>query len=316
MNLTHKPGDPSEASTSICAGPLQTDSLLLLQGPDSAGFLQGQTTANFKDVEALSVLWGAFCDVKGRIIADFLALVIEGDKILLRVSADLSVPLQEHLAKYLMFSKAELTPLAVPPWGILGTDRLEALGVTAPVPSGKATIAGGGWLVNLQHGAALWLPNLEEDGVPAGVQAAAPEVFEPAWALNNIDRGEVRVVANISGRYLPQDLSYDLAGWVSFDKGCYTGQEIIARLHWRGTAKRRLYRGSVVGTQPQVGVSLWEVEDTRAIGSIVAVAGDSADCRVLLETTNKQAGSTLRIADTTVEVTVADTPAFAETEGH
>lgn len=312
MNLTHKPGDPSEASSSICAGPLQTDSLLLLQGPDSAGFLQGQTTANFKDVAALSVLWGAFCDVKGRVIADFLALVIEGDKILLRVSADLSVPLQEHLAKYLMFSKAELTPLAVPPWGILGADRLEALGVRAPMPPGKATIAGGGWVVDLQHGAALWLPNLEEDGIPAGVQAAAPEVFEPAWALNNIDRGEVRVVANTSGRYLPQDLSYDLAGWVSFDKGCYTGQEIIARLHWRGTAKRRLYRGSVAGTQPQVGVSLWEVEDTRAVGSIVAVAGDSADCRVLLETTNKQAGSTLRIADTTVEVTVAETPAFAE----
>lgn len=314
MNPTHQPGAPSDASSGICAGPLRTDALLLLQGPDSAGFLQGQTTANFKAVEALSVLWGAFCDVKGRVIADFLALVIDENRILLRVSADLSVSLQEHLAKYLMFSKAELTALALSPWGVLGADRWEALGVQAATPLGKASATEKGWAVDLQHGAALWLPNPDEDGIPAGLQAAADEGFDLAWAHNHIERGEARVVASTSGRYLPQDLSYDLAGWVSFDKGCYTGQEIIARLHWRGTAKRRLYRGSVAGTQPQVGVSLWEAGDTRAVGSIVAVAGDSADCQVLLETTKTQAGGTLRVADTTFEVSVADTPAFAETE--
>ena len=67
-------------------------------------------------------------------------------------------------------------------------------------------------------------------------QAISPE----EWLAFRLSRGVARIEEQSVGEYLPQDLNYDLKGYIDFDKGCYTGQEIIARLHYRGKPKRRL----------------------------------------------------------------------------
>lgn len=294
------------------SGPLATDALLSLQGPDAAKFLQGQTTANFNGIQPLDVRCGAFCDVKGRVIADFLALVVNQEAILLRVAADLAEALVQHLGKYLMFSKAELQAQTVHPWGIIGANSLGMLGISETVDASRAVDTGDGWLVGLSAQFALWLPQPESTGAPNALQPTETETLINSWHLGMIERGDARVTASTSGRYLPQDLSYDLAGWVSFDKGCYTGQEIIARLHWRGTAKRRLYRGTVGTEQPKSGATLWRPGETRGIGSIVTVATTPTGSEVLLETTSDNAGNVLVVAETTHEVAVDPEPVFVE----
>ena len=92
------------------------------------------------------------------------------------------------------------------------------------------------------------------------------------WRLFRINRGLARIHEHSVGKYLPQDLNYDLNGFVDFDKGCYTGQEIIARLHYRGQPKRRLSLLTVrSSTQPASDERIIDSATGKSIGSVVEV---------------------------------------------
>lgn len=92
------------------------------------------------------------------------------------------------------------------------------------------------------------------------------------WLLFRFNRGLARINEHSVGKYLPQDLNYDLNGWVDFDKGCYTGQEIIARLHYRGQPKRRLCLLRVrSSTQPASDERILDSSTEKSIGSVVEV---------------------------------------------
>ena len=92
------------------------------------------------------------------------------------------------------------------------------------------------------------------------------------WLLFRINRGLARINERSVGKYLPQDLNYDLNGFVDFDKGCYTGQEIIARLHYRGQPKRRLYLLTVTSsTQPANDERIVDISTGKSVGSVVEI---------------------------------------------
>ena len=92
------------------------------------------------------------------------------------------------------------------------------------------------------------------------------------WLLFRINRGLARIHEYSVGKYLPQDLNYDLNGFVDFDKGCYTGQEIIARLHYRGQPKRRLSLLVVTSsTQPASDERIVDISTGKSVGSVVEV---------------------------------------------
>ena len=95
------------------------------------------------------------------------------------------------------------------------------------------------------------------------------------WQLFRINRGLARIHEYSVGKYLPQDLNYDLNGFVDFDKGCYTGQEIIARLHYRGQPKRRLSLLTVrSSTQPANDERIVDRSTGKSVGSVVEVVQD------------------------------------------
>ena len=95
------------------------------------------------------------------------------------------------------------------------------------------------------------------------------------WLLFRITHGWARVNEHCVGKFLPQDLNYDLNGFVDFDKGCYTGQEIIARLHYRGQPKRRLSLITVrSSSQPANDERIVDRSTGKSIGSVVEVVQD------------------------------------------
>jgi hypothetical protein len=102
------------------------------------------------------------------------------------------------------------------------------------------------------------------------------------------------------GAYLPQDLNYDLNGTVSFTKGCYTGQEIVARLHYRGTPKRRLYRALLNGTLDAIapGARLSNATN-RAVGSVVNRVSQGDLQQVLIELTPEAARDSVLLGEPT-----------------
>ena len=249
-----------------------SDTILEFKGSDARTVLQGQTTRNFADAAEGSVLEGAFCDLKGRVIADFCAVIASDDCILLRTNAEVATSLSSHLQKYLIFSKTKLSTSNMSVWACELDAPDEAVVVTDDA-------------VIVQRSANLAEVWTQENAVPTN--PLSPDVYR----IRRLEQGDARLTAEIIGKYLPQDLNYDINGRVDFNKGCYTGQEIIARLHFRGEPKRRLRLLSLASYEDIApGEKVLNAEG-KSIGSVIeAVASDDGTlclCEVVIDVDNQ-----------------------------
>jgi len=254
------------------------DTLLCLSGSDAAQVLQGQTTAAFVDLAENSTVYGAFCNPKGRILADFCAFVLRPERIILRLRDGIAEPLMTHLTPYIRFSKSQLTRLD---WRIhYWQHPVEAVIDKVIVPTDHCVaVAKDTQFCEVWSREEIDKPNADWQPLEA-----------TQWRLLDISRGEARIESTTVGLYLPQDLNYDQRGWVNFKKGCYTGQEIIARLHYRGTPKRRLYRAFCDTDQcPEPGLPVSISAEGPTTGSVVNAARDLNTGRyeLLVETTEE-----------------------------
>ena len=245
-----------------------SDTILEFKGSDARAVLQGQTTRNFANAAEGSVLEGAFCDLKGRVIADFCAVVVSEDYILMRTDAEVATRLASHLQKYLMFSKTKLSVSDMFVWAY----EFDAPSETSVVTEDAITVKRRGKL------AEVWS---RESADPANVLSPI------TYRIRRLEEGDARLTGETVGKYLPQDLNYDINGRVDFNKGCYTGQEIIARLHFRGEPKRRL---RLLSLNSSVDIAPGEKvlnAAGKSIGSVIdAVASDEGTlclCEVVID---------------------------------
>jgi len=265
--------------------PEETDLVMTLAGADAINFLQGQTTADFENTEPGAVRFAAFCNPKGRVIADVLAIVVSNEEVMLRGRQAVMTALATHLKPYLSFSKSTLSDSH---WRI----SCEKIGAQRSATEHAA---------RLQYDAdtlvRIDIPRSDDiteswrvSGTAAHSQAAEPL----ALAEVDIMTARARVELETIGAYLPQDLNYDLNGTVSFTKGCYTGQEIVARLHYRGTPKRRLYRAVIDDTGGTVAPgSRLSNASNRAVGSVVNHASTRGAQQALIELTPEAASDSV-----------------------
>lgn len=249
-----------------------SDTILEFNGSDARTVLQGQTTRNFTDALEGSVLEGAFCDLKGRVIADFCAVIVSDDCILLRTNSEVATSLAGHLQKYLMFSKTKLSTSDMSVWAC----EIDACSETCVVTDDAVTVQRGGDL------AEVWT---REHSVPKN--AISPDVYR----IRRLEQGDAKLTSKIIGKYLPQDLNFDINGRVDFNKGCYTGQEIIARLHFRGEPKRRLRLLSLASYEDIAPGERVLNAEGKSIGSVIeAVANDEVTlclCEVVIDVDNQ-----------------------------
>jgi len=273
------------------AVPLPDLGLLVAGGADAASFLHGQLTNDVEQLGAGEARWYGYCTPQGRMLGLLLGWR-DADQIVLCTSRTLSAALRKRLAMYVMRAKARIedrsNEMAI--FGLAGARvpaALAALGLPAPAPM---AVAGDGALtvVGLAPAALAsecprWLL-----GAPA---ARAGEIWQvlagglaPAsserWRRLDILAATPRIVAVTANRYLPQTLNLDLVGGVNFQKGCYPGQEVVARTHYRGTAKRRMYRGQVAGDEPAPLSDIMAGTATEPVGTVIMAAprpGGGAD---------------------------------------
>ena len=234
---------------------LQNYEFIRISGADRKSFLQGQLSCNTELLSAERSLTGALCNLKGRVIADF-RLVEVGEDIIMQCAAGMAEKILATLSKYAVFSKVELTkleseddtaPVVLGFTGKAMDEALSILGLDLPEHTDGMSSAAIGLLVRiagLSERIEIWMHTAAAaQQLLATLKVDKNDDLE-SWLRADIEAGIVHVTPTLSEEFTPQLLNYDLSGLIDFKKGCYTGQEIVARMFYRGTAKRRLQLAS------------------------------------------------------------------------
>lgn len=263
------------AETVLC--PLTGFSVLVAAGSDAGTFLQGQLTC---DVRALEDSLGGpcgLCTPKGRLLA-LPWLVRRRDEFLMVLPKELLEPLRMRLARYVLRADVSLTEAPLVLLGLSGPEaRLLAEDAGLAVPSNERGVAHGeDWTVICQPGPhprlVIAAPAATAARLWERLCASARPVGAGAWRLLDVLGGLPQVLGETSEAFLPQALNLDHAGGISFDKGCYTGQEIVARVHYRGTVKRRAQLFAGPGPAPEAGATVQVAGSTRTAGQVILSA--------------------------------------------
>ena len=264
---------------------LDHEGLLAVRGADAAKFLQGQLTCNLNYLSASLSSLGARCTPKGRMLSSFRIVPVE-DGYLLAMARELIESQQADLHKYAVFSKSRLSDesAAWVRFGLAGGDAvLNALGLQLSNASDALASAGQNLAVRLSDGRAeLWVPASQAAQIQARLAADLPQAPLNDWLLAQIRAGIGQVFGATRELFIPQMINLQAVGGVSFKKGCYTGQEIVARMQYLGKLKRRLQRLVLAGTElPAIGSELFSPVHGSSVGEVVLPARSESAVELL-----------------------------------
>lgn len=278
-------GTPADEARTAAEGNVVCDlshyALLSASGEDTVTFLQGQTTNDLRHLSESDSQLNAICTPKGRMMAVF-RIFPRGAALYLRVPQGLAETLAGHLRKFVLMSKVTIED---------ASDRLVGIGVSGPdMPERLKTAAGAvpEQVDGVVHSGDLTVvqvpgihPRYEVYGEPDAVQAlwsrleGVTPVGADAWGLLDIRAGVPNIYPETTEAFVPQMANLHLVNGVSFRKGCYTGQEIVARMQYLGQLKRRMYPAHVeTDTAPQPGEALFAPDSQSGQG-----AGKVVDAR-------------------------------------
>jgi folate-binding protein YgfZ len=211
------------------------------EGPDAASFLHGQLTQDFSLMGDTDARLAALCTAKGRVIASFIGIKPQPELILLVCSRDILAATLKWLQMYVLRAKVKLTDATeqFALYGLAGT-ALTANGLDAATAPGKRTATGSDVSVVSLYPAdgvprALWIAPADQ---PAPVGTALDAGL---WQWSEVRSGIVTLTTPVIDAFVPQMINFESVGGVNFKKGCYPGQEVVARSQFRGTLKRRTY---------------------------------------------------------------------------
>ncbi len=223
-------------------------SLVAIEGAQARNFLQGQVTCDLVDMPANLTRLGAHCNPKGRVLFSFRALLEHDQRLLLRLPSSMLETAQTTLGKYLAFFKAEQQSLAesVRLRGMAGPEARSLLTqhLAAPAEEPGCWVACGSQKILTldEERFECWLPPEQAQHLDSLFDAYRNPDGDNLWRLLDIRAGLGEVLPHTCEAFVPQTLNYQLLDGVSFRKGCYTGQEVVARLHYRGKLKRHMHR--------------------------------------------------------------------------
>ncbi|WP_301101687.1 folate-binding protein [Propionivibrio sp.] len=227
--------------------PLPHLGLLECTGDDAKSFLHNQVTSDINHLESASAQYSSWCTAKGRVLASFLLYRTDSGYLAL-LSADLLAVIQKRLQMFVMRSKVKITDLssgheAIGLSGPQAEAALHSAGLPVPAKALETAAFTGGRVIRLDDSryilivisaaaAELWT-KLAANARPAGT---------PVWHWLDIRAGIPLITEATKEAFIPQMTNFDKIGGVSFHKGCYPGQEVVARTQYLGKVKRHLYR--------------------------------------------------------------------------
>ena len=259
---------------------------IAIEGEEAKKFLQGQVTCDIDSLSPSHSVAGALCNIKGRVVSDF-RLVEYGGSCYMLLAAGMAEIVKPVLDKYMVFSRAvsRLASSEIRRIGLLGDlqhSLISELFTDLPDDDTNVIAHGDNILLKIpgitpRH--ELWQFGSQTstgDNLILSILESVDRAPEERWILEDIRGGVAHITPSHSDLHLPEALNYDINGVVSFTKGCYTGQEIVARMHYRGTAKKRLFCGTseLLTAHPESITCVTSDSDAGATGEIINSAID------------------------------------------
>jgi len=254
---------------------LSDNALVAVTGDDAADFLHGQFTNDVKALAPGAAQWNGWCSAKGRLVATFL-LARRGDGFLLMLPSEIAAAFSRRLGMFVLRSKVKIADASADfaRYGIAGPDAAALVrSMLGSVPASMRSAEKDGALcIALDESRFVaWIPVAADS-----LRGIASEAGRQAWDREAIRAGVPTIVAATQEAFVPQMANFELVGGVSFQKGCYPGQEIVARTQYRGILKRRMAMAHVEGdARPAPGDSVYSAGfGDQSAGTVVNVAPD------------------------------------------
>jgi len=270
-----------ETPTTIVMADLSHHSLIRFSGEDAKTFLQNQLSCDIREINPKQAQYGSYCTPKGRILATFL-LWQQQDDLLMQLPAGLSAAIQKRLTMYVLRAKVRLTDASndLIRIGVAGPDAAmlvkDVTGLTCHCDHPLQVAQDGALsalclapqrielITSVENAPILW-QRLDQQVKPVGADC---------WNWLDIESGIPVILPETQEMFLPQMVNLDAIGGISFKKGCYPGQEIVARTQYLGKLKRRMFLAHIDSTQTiKAGDALYssDMED-QSSGNIVNAA--------------------------------------------
>ncbi|MDP1606028.1 MAG: folate-binding protein [Rhodocyclaceae bacterium] len=266
---------------------LTDQGLIRVSGEDAASFLHNLLTNDITHIPADGARHAGLCTAKGRLIASFL-IWREGPDYLLQLSADILTGILKKLSMFVLRSKVKLADVSGERTliGVVG-------GQVGPAEPMHTASYRGGTVIRLDANRCVLAVPADETANIASELGTPGQLSD--WHLAEITAGIPRIVAATQEAFVPQMVNYEVAavGGVSFQKGCYPGQEIVARTHYLGKVKRRMVRAKLDTAFPP-GTDVFTPESgEQHCGALVMTAPAPAggyECLVVVQSSGAEAG--------------------------
>ncbi len=290
----------NQQSSEHTVTPITHLSVLKITGTDAVQFLQGQLTCNINNLSDSTSFYSAFCNAKGRAITTLL-IYKKNDAYFIVLPTDLTDKVITKLRMYILRSAVKIQNI---------TDELCLIGLTSSnttilpsLPKNQFEISQSTIKISSRNNryliinpeteiSALWTQLTHKQNVIA--------VNSSTWKFQDISEGIPWLDLATSEEYIPQMLNIDKLGGISFDKGCYTGQEIVARTHYLGKAKRQLFLAECHPTAMLKGsIQIVKNNSEQAIGKVLSTQSNDEITRML---------TVIQNSDTELQNLTLDTP--------
>lgn len=279
---------------------LQHLGVIRAEGDDAASFLQGQLSHDVQLLPVGQARLAAFLSAKGRMQASFVVIKRSAGEFWLITSRDVLPATLKRLSMFVLRAKCKLSD---------ATEAVQLLGLAGDAVPAEARNMAPWQVLALDDASIVRLYAAEGESrallaAPAGsalpAQITASSVIAPeTWQLSAVQAGVPLITTPVVDAFVPQMLNFESVDGVSFKKGCYPGQEVVARSQFRGTLKRRMYRLRTA-EQPQVGQEVFAAsDDSQPVGTVVQTAAAPGGFEALVSMQIAAASEPLHLGSST-----------------
>lgn len=267
-------------------------------GEDATAFLQGQLSSDVKQVNPAHAQLSSYSTPKGRMLASFV-LFHDSEGLVMLPSADIRDAIHKRLSMFIMRSKVKASVPELALFGLAGPAAEALIGsLFGRVPEADFSTVqhASGSVVRLpQLGYVIAVASEQAAAVWQALTAGATPVGPAAWQWREVAAGIVRIETATQELFVPQMANFDLVGAISFTKGCYPGQEIVARMQYLGKLKKRAYLAHIATDEPVVpGQSLFSADfgeqATGQVANAAAAPNGGNDAIVIIHSSSVDVG--------------------------